>query len=82
MGRRGKSVIEDLLTVVARAPWPVAVVLAVVSFMVLNQVARVEPVQAVSTADISQSPNIDFASTDDQARRMYFVRSARRISSS
>ncbi|MDT8321851.1 MAG: restriction endonuclease [Xanthomonadales bacterium] len=54
MGRRRKSVIEDLLTLVARAPWPVGVGLAVVSFMVLNQGARGVPIQSSSTADISR----------------------------
>lgn len=55
MGRRRKSVIEDLLTLVARAPWPLGVVLAVVSFIVLNQVAQGEPMEAGSTADMSRS---------------------------
>jgi len=55
MGRRRNSVIEDLLTLVAKAPWPVGVGLAVVSFVVLNQVAQGEPVQAASTADLSRT---------------------------
>jgi len=55
MGRRRQSVIADLLTLVARAPWPVGVVLAVVSFITLNQIAQGEPVQAVETSNISET---------------------------
>lgn len=63
MGRRRKSVIEDLLTLVARAPWPVGIALAVVSFVVLNQVAQGASVQAVSTADMSRSVLTNLGST-------------------
>jgi len=55
MGRRRKSGIEDLLTLVARAPWPVGIVLAAVSFVVLNQLAQGEPLQASATADMSRT---------------------------
>jgi len=54
MARRRKSVIEGLLTLVAKAPWPVGIGLAVVSFLALNHFAEVEPVQAVSTAEMSR----------------------------
>lgn len=55
MGRRRKSVIEDLLTLVARAPWPVGVVLAIVSFIALRIFAQAEPVEAVGTSTISEA---------------------------
>jgi len=55
MARRRKSVIEDLLTLVAKAPWPVGVGLAVVSFLVLNHFAQGEPVQAAGTSNISET---------------------------
>ena len=39
MARRGRSVIGDILALVARVPWPVGVGLAIVSFIVLNEIA-------------------------------------------
>ncbi|HMB37872.1 MAG TPA: restriction endonuclease [Wenzhouxiangellaceae bacterium] len=53
MARRRRSVIEDILTLVAKAPWPVGVVLAIVSFIVLRTFAQAEPVQADGVSDIS-----------------------------
>jgi len=55
LASRGKSPIEGMLTLVARAPWPVGVVLAVVSFTVFNKIAHGEPIQAAATADMSRS---------------------------
>jgi len=55
MGRRRKSGIEDFLNLVAKAPWPVGIVLALVSFIVLNQIAQGEPVLATATAEMSRA---------------------------
>lgn len=53
MARRGRSVIEDILTLVARAPWPVGVGLAVVSFIVLRIFAQAEPVQPAEASNVA-----------------------------
>ena len=43
MGRRIGSLIEDILTLVARAPWPVGVVLAVISFIGFSMLGQTGP---------------------------------------
>ena len=43
MGRRRGSLIEDILPLVARAPWPVGVVLAVISFIGFSMPGQAEP---------------------------------------
>ncbi len=53
MARRGRSVIEDILTLVAKTPWPVGVGLAIVSFIVLRTFAEAEPVQAAGVSNVS-----------------------------
>ena len=60
MARRRKSAIEDFLTLVSKAPWPVGVGLAVVSFLVLNHIAQGDPLQGSSVSDISNTviPNL------------------------
>ena len=60
MARRRKSAIEDFLSLVSKAPWPVGVGLAAVSFIVLNHIAQGGPVQGNSVSDISNTviPNL------------------------
>jgi len=48
-----KALLKTFLTLVSKALWPVGVVLAAVSLIVLNQVVQGGHVQAVSTADMS-----------------------------
>ena len=60
MERRRQSGIENFLTLVSKAPWPVGVGLAIGSFLVLNHIAQGEPVQGSSVSDISSTllPNL------------------------
>lgn len=43
------------MILVSRAPWPVGVVLAMLSYMVLNPIAQEIPLQTTSTSDISRT---------------------------
>lgn len=55
MARRRTRGIQDFLTLMSKIQWPLGIGLAVVSFIVLNQIAQAEPVQSVGTSNIPQA---------------------------
>ncbi|MGK7297523.1 MAG: restriction endonuclease [Candidatus Wenzhouxiangella sp. M2_3B_020] len=55
MGRRRGSLIENILTLVARSPWPVGVALAVVSFIGFSILGEAEPTIATSVDEMGSA---------------------------